>query len=260
MRAPSGDAGDGDTDDNDRTGDTDENDRDGDPRPPRTVLVAGVGESLGTGLARAFADAGDRVALLARSPEYVESLAADLRDAGGEAVAVTADVTDDGALEEAVGAVTDAFGPVDVAIHNANDRGGGLDDAESFRRPLRTRAEGGAALARATLPGMRERGDGTLLFAGTTHAFDGSERLPGWGAAAFATRGLSRSLARRAGPDGVHVCYVAVGGTIPPADAEFRPAGAMDARTVGERFVALADQPPAAWSHEVDLRPSGQPP
>ncbi|WP_435063491.1 SDR family NAD(P)-dependent oxidoreductase [Halobaculum sp. EA56] len=227
---------------------------------PRTVLLAGVGEALGTGLARAFAAAGDRVALLARSPEYVESLAGDLRDDGREAVGVTADVTDDDALAGAVRATEDALGPVDVAVHNANARGGDLDDSRSFRRPLRTRAEGGAALARTVLPGMRERGAGCLLFAGTTLAFDGSDRLPGWGAAAFATRGLARSLARRAGPDGVHVCYVAVGGTVPPADAEFRPAGTMDARTVGERFVALADQPPAAWSHEVDLRPSGRPP
>ena|GEM_PF-512109 len=250
-----------------------------------TVLLAGVGEQLGTGLARAFAGtgpnrpaartdaestaadtdrpsetAGARVALLARSTETVESLAAEIEADGGTATAVTADLTDRERVVAAVETVRDRFGPVDVAVHNASASGGELDEASSFARPVRTRIEGGGNLAAALLPAMRERGAGTLLFAGTTYAHDGSERLPGWGAAAFGTRGLARSLARRAGPDGVHVCYVAVGGTVPPADAQFQPAQAMDPHRVGEAFRRLAAQPPTAWSHEVDLRPSDYPP
>mgnify|MGYP002760777215 CR=1 FL=1 len=238
------------------------------------MLIAGVGEQLGTGLARVFAGVasaddtggerddseGDAVALVARSAEYVERLADEISAAGGEACAVTADVTDRAETVAAVEQVEAELGSVDVAIHNASAGGGSLDDAESFTTPVRTRIEGGGNLAAAVVPGMRERGHGTLLFAGTTFAHDGSERLPGWGAAAFGTRGLARSLARRCAPDGVHVCYVAIGGTIPPADAQFQPAGAMDPRRVASSFVHLADQPETAWSHEVDLRPSGQPP
>lgn len=256
-----------------------------------TVLIAGVGEQLGTGLARAFAgtgsnrsaggadtessatdndhtvetddrsaEAGDRVALLARSASTVESVAAEIEADGGTATAVTADLTDRERVADAVETVRDRFGPIDVVVHNASATGGELDEASSFARPVRTRIEGGGNLAATVLPAMRDRGDGCLLFAGTTYAHDGSERLPGWGAAAFGTRGLARSLARRAGPDGVHVCYVAVGGTIPPADAQFQPASAMDPHRVGEAFRRLATQPKTAWSHEVDLRPSDYPP
>ena len=246
-----------------------------------TVLLAGVGERLGTGLARAFTGTGQsdqtadggattadhsppgpdaRVALLARSSSTVESLAAEIEADGGTATAVTADLTDRTAVADAVGTVRDRFGPVDVAVHNASATGGELADESSFTQPIRTRIEGGGNLAATLLPAMRDRGAGTLLFAGTTHAHDGSERLPGWGAAAFGTRGLARSLARRAGPDGVHVCYVAVGGTIPPADARIGSATAMDPHEVGAAFRRLAAQPPTAWSHEVDLRPGDAPP
>lgn len=236
-----------------------------------TVLLAGVGDRLGTGLARAFAGTAPtdddtegptdaRVALLARSSATTTALAEEIEADGGTATAVEADLTAPDAVETAVETVRERFGPVDVAVHNASAAGGELDDPDSFARPVRTRIEGGGNLASVLLPAMRDRGEGTLLFSGTTFAHDGSERLPGWGAAAFGTRGLARSLARRAGPDGVHVCYVAVGGTIPPADAQFRPDAAMDPHRVGEAFRRLAAQPPTAWSHEVDLRPDDRPP
>ncbi|MFB6178018.1 MAG: SDR family NAD(P)-dependent oxidoreductase [Halobaculum sp.] len=235
-----------------------------------TVLIAGVGEQLGTGLARAFAGVseataggetasdgtGSEVALLARSSDYVEQLASDIR----AAVAVTGDVTDPESVTRAVEAVEDAFGPVDVLIHNASAPGGDLADPDSFATPVSVRVEGAGNLVSEVLPGMRERESGTILFSGTTFATDGSGRLPGWAAAAAGTRGLARSLAERAGEDGVHVCYVALGGSIPPADARFEPANAMDAEQIGETFVELANQPETAWTSEIDLRPSHLPP
>lgn len=226
----------------------------------RTVLLAGVGERLGTGLARVFARAGDAVVAVARSEGYVSSLAAELRADGYEALAVQADVTDRAAVERAVETAEREYGAVDVVVHNAGATGGTLEDAEEFARPVRTRIEGGGNLAAAVLPAMRERGEGTVVFTGTTYAHDGSERLPGWGAAAFGARGLARSLARRAGPDGVHVCYVAVGGTIPPADATTDPERTMSPVTVAEGVLDVVEQPATAWSHEVDLRPREHPP
>lgn len=234
-----------------------------------TVLIAGVGEQLGTGLARAFAgvseltpadETGSEVALLARSSEYVERLASDIRAAGGDAVAVTGDVTDPESVARAVAAVEDAFGPIDVLVHNASAPGGDVDDPESFTTPVNVRVEGAGNLVSEILPGMRERGTGTILFSGTTFATDGSGRLPGWAAAAAGTRGLARSLAKRAGKDGVHVCYVALGGSIPPADTKFEPANAMDAEKIGQTFVDLANQPETAWTSEMDLRPNQLPP
>lgn len=250
----------------------------------RTTVVAGVGPRLGTALARTFADAGDRIALLARSPDYVEDLAADLRRDGADAVAVTADVTDPATVGTAFDAVRDAFGPVDRLVHNASAPGSeGFFEAspEEFARPWRVRTLGGFLCAREVLRDVRGTGEapdggpgsdaasrldsgprtttGTILFSGTTQAHDGSARLPDWGSAAFATRGLARSLASRFGPDGVHVAYVAIGGAIAPADG-YVTEDRMDAAAVADAFLDLAEQPPDAWTQELDLRPSTRPP
>jgi len=244
----------------------------------RTVVVAGVGERLGTALAREFADAGDDVGLLARSPEYVESLAAELRETGVASAAVTADVTDREAVAVAFDDLRAELGAVDVLVHNASAPGGRLD-AEDFGRPLDVRAVGGANCAREALSDMRAGDDegatdtdgdgsgdgnegepsGTILFSGTDYAFDGTGDLPGWTAAAYATRGLARSLAKRFGPEGVHVCYVAVGGAIPPADG-YVTADRMDPAAVATAFRRLSEQPRSAWTTELDLRPDHQPP
>ena len=227
---------------------------------PRTVVVAGVGETLGTALTREFAAAGDRVALLARSPDLVESEAATIRGSGGEAVAVTADVTDPESVAAAFSAIRDAFGSVDVLLHNASAPGAGdpLDaDPDEFARPWRVRTFGGFLCAREVLPAMRESG-GTILFSGTTLSAEGSARLPDWSSAAHATRGFARSLARRYGPDGVHVAYVTVGGTVAPPDGHVTE-DRMDPARVAETFRQLAEQDDSAWTHELDLRPKDRP-
>lgn len=235
----------------------------------RTVVIAGVGGRLGTVLAREFGGAGDAVGLVARSPDIVEPLASDLRETGVDAVAVTADVTDRTAVVDAFADLRDALGPVDVLVHNASAPGGGLDP-DGFATPIEVRTVGGANCVREALADMRPDADdsaaaegtepsGTILFTGTDYAVDATAELPGWTAAAFATRGLARSLAKRFGPDGVHVCYVAIGGAIPPADG-YVTADRMDPAAVATTFRRLSEQPPSAWTTELDLRPDHQPP
>jgi NAD(P)-dependent dehydrogenase (short-subunit alcohol dehydrogenase family) len=104
---------------------------------------------------------------------------------------------------------------------------------------------------------MRESG-GTILFSGTTLSAEGSARLPDWSSAAHATRGFARSLARRYGPEGVHVAYVTVGGTIAPPDGRVTEER-MDPERVAETFRRLANQDDSAWTHELDLRPKDRP-
>jgi NAD(P)-dependent dehydrogenase (short-subunit alcohol dehydrogenase family) len=220
------------------------------PAPPfdvdRTVVVAGVGPTLGAALARAFADAGERVVVLARSTDRIESLAADLRADGGEAVAVGADVTDPDAVAAAFDAARTAFGSVDALVHNASGgAGGAVADCspEAFERIWRTRAYGGFLCAREALPDLD-----AALFAGTSYGLDGS-RLAGWSSAAFATRGLARSLAET----GVDAAYVGIGAALAPPDAR-TSAGRLDAAAVAREFVRLADadDPPAEVRIEAD--------
>jgi NAD(P)-dependent dehydrogenase (short-subunit alcohol dehydrogenase family) len=231
-------------------------------RPP--ALIAGVGETLGAALAREFAE--DRpVALLARSAGTVDALASDLRDDGHDTLAVTADVTDRDAVAAAATAVRERFGPPGVVVHNANAPGGGsVDDcdADAFAATWQVRAKGGYHLAREFADDLR-RTEGALLFSGTNYATEPSGRLVDWDSAAAATRGLARSLATDLEPDGVHVAYVALAGSVVPSDAYGGDGdddahlvdGRMPASRVASAFREIASQERGAWTRELTLEP-----
>ena len=211
-----------------------------DGRDRRTVAVAGVGETLGTALARAFAEAGDAVALLARSTDHVETLAADLRGDGADAVAVTADVTDPGSVAEAFDAVRAAFGSVDVLVHNPSaPAGGSVDDCDpaAFERPWRVRAYGGYLCAREALAAG---GEPTVLFSGTAYGVEATGAMPDWSSAAFATRGLAASLDDGTAADAT---YVAIGANVAPPGG-YVTENRVAAEEVAARFVGFADDPP----------------
>lgn len=227
---------------------------------PRTTVIAGVGEVLGTALVRAFAAAGDRVGLIARSEDRIAELAADVRSEGGEAVAVTADVTDADEVREAFDAVRSALGAPDVLVHNASAPAAGPIDAadpEAFATPWRVRTYGGYLCAREFLRDVPEVADeptGAILFSGTSFATDPSGEMPGWDSAAAATRGLARSLASDLEPRGVHVAYVAIGGGIAPPGG-YVTEDRMPADDVASEFRRVVEQPESAWSREVEIAP-----
>lgn len=85
----------------------------------RTVLVTGASSGIGAHLARVASAAGAHVVLGARRVERLERLAAEIREAGGEALAVALDVTDRDSVESAFDAAELAFGVVDVVLNNA---------------------------------------------------------------------------------------------------------------------------------------------
>jgi NAD(P)-dependent dehydrogenase (short-subunit alcohol dehydrogenase family) len=86
---------------------------------PRSVIVTGAADGIGRGIATAFAQCGDRVALLDYERDKLERTAAEISAAGGTAVGLHADVRDAAAVEDAVGRAARAHGGVDIAINNA---------------------------------------------------------------------------------------------------------------------------------------------
>jgi NAD(P)-dependent dehydrogenase (short-subunit alcohol dehydrogenase family) len=206
---------------------------------PSPVVVAGVGPALGTAVAREFAEHDYPVALLSRSGDTTEDLAASLRNDGHDAVAVRADVTDEASVRDALTAVEDAFGLPGVVVQNAAAGAGGSladCDPETFESVWRTRAYGGFLLATHAADALRETA-GTLLFSGTNFA-DGAAGRVAWSSAAGATRGLARSLAQDVA--GVHVAYVAIEARI--ASGDTAGPGAIAARDVARTYRRLAEQ------------------
>ena len=83
------------------------------------AVVTGAGRGIGEGIARDFASVGAKVVVAARRVDEIEAVARAINDAGGEAIAVPADVTDQKALENLAQTAVDSFGTLTDWINNA---------------------------------------------------------------------------------------------------------------------------------------------
>jgi len=83
------------------------------------AVVTGGGRGIGEGIAVAFAEAGAAVVVAARRTEEIERVAASIVEAGGRAIAVTTDVTDDDAIEALAQAAVAEFGKLTIWVNNA---------------------------------------------------------------------------------------------------------------------------------------------
>jgi NADP-dependent 3-hydroxy acid dehydrogenase YdfG len=85
----------------------------------RVAVVTGASSGIGAGLAAMLAGEGARVVLAARRSEQIETVAAGIRQAGGVAVPVVTDLTDDASLANLLARARSEVGPVDVLVNNA---------------------------------------------------------------------------------------------------------------------------------------------
>lgn len=226
----------------------------------RTAIVAGIGGGLGSALCRQLADAGYRVAGLARGTEAATALHKEL---GPERfLPVRCDLTDAAQVAAAVSEIEDRFAAPAVYVHNTarfqmqaflnTDPA----DVESLWRATCLAAVHGA---QRVLPAMLERRQGTLLFIGATASVKAGANFSAFGAAKFALRGLAQSLARELGPQGIHVAHLIVDGVLwserARVDFQMREEQCLDPAAVARTCVHLLDQDRSAWTQELDIRP-----
>lgn len=141
----------------------------------RTALITGCSSGIGRETAIAFGKRGWRVYATARDADDV----ADLADRGLETLAL--DVTDDDAVERATATVREEAGGVDCLVNNAGQAYVGPVEeftAEEVRAQFDVNLYGAQRTMRAVLPGMRERGDGTIV---NVSSVAGLVSLPGLG-------------------------------------------------------------------------------
>ncbi len=131
------------------------------------AIVTGGGRGLGRVYAQALAAAGAAVAVTARSEEQLTETVGLIEQAGGRAVALTADVSDRGAIEQMVAEVEQQLGPVDLLVNNAGSfRAAGVVwevDPEEWWREVEINLRGVFLCTRAVLPNMIARRCGRII-------------------------------------------------------------------------------------------------
>lgn len=226
-------------------------------------VVNGVGPGNGAAFARRFSAAGYRVALIARSTDFCDSLAAELGDG---AHAYQCDVGDPAAVSETFARIREALGPVEILLHNA---GAGIwGDFESlelsaFEQSWRINTLGLAAAARAVAPDMRRAGHGSIVVTGATASRRGGAKTAAFASAKGAQRNLTESLAKQLWPEGIHVSTIMIDGIVDSPSARERLPDQPDAFFLNPDHIAetawwLTQQPRSAWSFEVEARPFGE--
>src|SRR5580704_1902515 len=132
----------------------------------RAAVVTGAGRGIGAGAARALAEAGADVALTARTPEQLETVAADIRALGRRALVVPGDVNDLDHVDRFVDAAIAEFGHVDIVVNNA---GGSMPaplldtSVRSFEQAFHFNVTTAFALTKAALPHLLAREGGAVV-------------------------------------------------------------------------------------------------
>lgn len=226
---------------------------------PVAALI-GVGPGLGASLARRFASK-YAVAIYARTPDFLRTLANDIRERGGKALEIQADISKSEQVRSAFQMIRTQLGEPEVLLFNA--AAGPLGNvnevtAEQFENCMRVNALGAFLCAKECAPAMIARGGGVILFTGATAGVKAGARSVAFGPGNFAKRGLAQSLARDLGPKGIHVAWINIDGGIDLPHRK-RPnvtkEDLLNPDAIAETYWHLAHQDRSAWTMELELRP-----
>lgn len=197
----------------------------------RVALVTGSSSGIGAATARLLAARGMRVVVnYLHSAAAADQVVAEIVAAGGEAMAVQADVREPSAVEDLVEQVQKAWGGVDVLVHNAltpyvvksfqdmtwEELGSKVDD--EMRAAF--------VVTKAVLPAMTEQGWGRVVYLGTGLSTRPREGMIALGTAKAALTQFARYLAQELGPQGITVNVVEPG----PVDETRMAADVLDER------------------------------
>lgn len=218
-----------------------------DPHPDRrAAIVTGASSGIGAATAQALAAAGHPVVLGARRVQRCEQLAASIRDAGGEALALPLDLTDVVSIDTFAREAESQLGPIEVLVSNAGDvqpiTTVGAEPAE-FTRQLQVNLLGAQALAHAVVPHMFERQRGDVVFVTSEVAMTPRTHMAAYVASKAGLEGFARAMAMECEGTGVRV------GIVRPGPSSTEQGTTWDEDTINEVV--------SSWSHWGLLRHDG---
>lgn len=179
----------------------------------KVAVITGSGRGIGRRLATDLAAEGARVVVTDIDAAKTEEAALEIRDSGGESMAVVCDVADSTAVNELVERVVNMWGGIDILVNNAGlltvgDIEGMSDDL--IRRTLEINVAGVLYFIRAVTPLFKRRRYGKIVNVASVTGKNGDgSTYPVYGASKGAVISLTRSVARALGPYNVNCNAIA---------------------------------------------------
>jgi NAD(P)-dependent dehydrogenase (short-subunit alcohol dehydrogenase family) len=181
----------------------------------KVAIVTGSSRGIGRATAELFGRLGAKVVVSSRKEEACRPVAEAIEDAGGEAAVIPCNIGRKPDVEALVAGTVERFGPVDILVCNAavNPTYGPMtalsDDA--FDKIMGSNVKSNLWLCGLVLPGMAERGGGSIVIVSSIAGLRGTENIGGYGISKAADFALARNLAIEWGPKKVRVNCIAPG-------------------------------------------------
>jgi 2-hydroxycyclohexanecarboxyl-CoA dehydrogenase len=193
----------------------------------KVALVTGGGRGVGRGVCMRLAEEGAKVVVNDFHERRAERVAAEIRDLGGNALAVQADITNLAQVRAMVAKAAETWSPVDILVNNAGiptrdttdesgGGGGGWEDfvatrPENWSRMIDLNVYGTMNCTHSVLPGMIERRSGKIVSVMSEAGRVGEAKLAAYSAGKAAMLGFSKAIARELGKHCINVNVVALG-------------------------------------------------
>ena len=181
----------------------------------KVAVVTGAGRGIGKVIAQRLAASGAYLVAAARTGEEIDSLADEITGAGGKALAVRADVTDEASVEKLFGVIDDKCGHIDILINNA---GMGVFShivdcrSEDFDRVLAVNAGGTFLCSRAAFKRMIPQKGGYIINISSVLGIRAYVNQGAYTAAKHGVMGLTKTLALEGQPHNIRVSAILPGG------------------------------------------------
>ncbi len=225
-------------------------------------MITGASKGIGKATAFAFAAAGAKVVLAARTRETLEQVAAELRETGAEALAVPTDVTNVDAVEQLIQRTLDVYQHVDILINNAGiGYFGPIVDFEpdDWDAVLNSNLKAVYLCAKYALPSMLERGSGQIINVLSVAAKIAFQASSAYCAAKAGALALTKVLASEVRQQNIRVTAVLPGSVHTPFwdDVPEHPdfEQMLTPEHVADTIVSICQQPPGMVTEEIAVMP-----
>ncbi|MCA9043791.1 MAG: SDR family oxidoreductase [Planctomycetaceae bacterium] len=240
----------------------------------KVVVITGASSGLGQATARLLSAEGATVVLAARRSERIEALAEEINGSGGNALAMTTDVTDRQQVKELVDKAVETYGRIDVMLNNAGLMPlAPLEDlkTDEWDQMIDVNFRGVLNGIAAALPHMKSQKSGHFINVSSVYGHKLGPAATVYCATKFTVRALSEGLRQEVKPYNIRTTVISPGAvatellehisdeTIQSQTKDFVSQIAVPAETFARMVAFAINEPPNVDVNEILFRPTAQP-